>query len=119
MQNGLLIKYGEIAIKGNNRHQFENLLIRNIRDKIASVGSYRISKEQGRLLIESEGDECPISSVIEPLKKVFGIIGICPASVFTDDSLGVNLQPYGGISERNLWRASGSSHVQGGRAQSE
>ena len=87
MQNGLLIKYGEIAIKGNNRHQFENLLIRNIRDKIASVGSYRISKEQGRLLIESEGDECQISSVMEPLKKVFGIIGLCPASVFTDDSL--------------------------------
>lgn len=86
MQNGLLIKYGEIAIKGNNRHQFENLLIRNIRDKIASVGSYGISKEQGRLLIEPEGD-CQIDSVVEPLKKVFGIIGLCPASVFTDDSL--------------------------------
>lgn len=86
MQNGLLIKYGEIAIKGNNRHQFENLLIRNIRDKIAALGDYRISKEQGRLLIEPEG-ESRIDSVIEPLQKVFGIIGLCPASVFTEDSM--------------------------------
>lgn len=86
MQNGLLVKYGEIAIKGNNRHQFENLLIRNIKEKLAQIGSYRVSKEQGRLLIEPENGSS-IEEIIAPLQKVFGIIGLCPASVFTDDSL--------------------------------
>ncbi|MBQ7915898.1 MAG: tRNA 4-thiouridine(8) synthase ThiI [Firmicutes bacterium] len=86
MHNGLLVKYGEIAIKGNNRHQFENLLIRNIKEKLAKVGTYKVSKEQGRIFIEPENGSS-IDDIIAPLQKVFGIIGLCPASVFTDDSM--------------------------------
>ncbi len=86
MQNGLLVKYGEIAIKGNNRHQFENLLIQNIKERLEHLGRYAITKEQGRLLIEPVGKE-RIEEAIEPLSKVFGIIGLCPASVFTEDSM--------------------------------
>ena len=86
MQNGLLVKYGEIAIKGNNRHQFENLLIQNIKERLERLGRYAITKEQGRLLVEPVGEE-RIEDAIEPLSKVFGIIGLCPASVFTEDSM--------------------------------
>lgn len=86
MYNGLLVKYGEIAIKGNNRHQFENLLIHNIKEKLAQYGTYKVSKEQGRLLVEPESG-ASVEEIIAPLQKVFGIIGLCPASVFTDNSL--------------------------------
>ena len=80
------MKYGEIAIKGNNRHQFENLLIQNIKERLGRLGRYAITKEQGRLLVEPVGEE-RIEDAIEPLSKVFGIIGLCPASVFTEDSM--------------------------------
>ena len=66
MRNGILIKYGEIAIKGNNRRNFEGLLIANIRERLADIGQYRVSKEQGRLLVEplegSSADEASWAS---------------------------------------------------------
>ena len=86
MRNGILIKYGEIAIKGNNRRNFEGLLIANIRERLADIGQYRVSKEQGRLLVEPlEGSSA--DEAVPALQKVFGIVGISRASIFTDDSL--------------------------------
>ena len=43
MEKGLLIKYGEIAIKGNNRCQFENVLIMNIAAAVRGVGFAAVS----------------------------------------------------------------------------
>lgn len=76
MKNIYLIKYGEIAIKGNNRYLFENALLSNIKKSIKKMGDFHIQKEQGRILIEPEND-VDSEEVIEQLKKVFGIVGIC------------------------------------------
>ncbi|MBQ4384006.1 MAG: tRNA 4-thiouridine(8) synthase ThiI [Firmicutes bacterium] len=97
MRNGLLLKYGEIAIKGNNRKLFENLLIKNIENQLRSVGDYRVTKEQGRILVEpktiqleegasSEGTSS-VEDAIPVLQKVFGIVGISPVTIFKDNSL--------------------------------
>jgi thiamine biosynthesis protein ThiI len=97
MRNGLLLKYGEIAIKGNNRKLFENLLIKNIENQLRSVGDFRVTKEQGRILVEPKAgqpDEMPSSApaasvedAIPALQKVFGIVGISPVTIFKDNSL--------------------------------
>ncbi len=89
MEKGLLIKYGEIAIKGNNRYQFENVLIMNIKHALMPVGDFWISKEQGRFLAEPR-EELPdtwVREAIERAGKVFGVIGVSPVDVFDDDSL--------------------------------
>ncbi len=89
MEKGLLIKYGEIAIKGNNRYQFENVLIMNIKHALMPVGDFWISKEQGRFLVEPR-EELPDTWVREAIERagmVFGVIGVSPVDVFDDDSL--------------------------------
>lgn len=71
-----LIKYSEIGIKGNNRHIFEDILVRNIKTALKSLGDEsRVKKADGRIYVESESDP---EDVISCLKKVFGIAGICP-----------------------------------------
>ncbi len=89
MEKGLLIKYGEIAIKGNNRYQFENVLIMNIKHALTPIGDFWISKEQGRFLVEprEELPETWVREAVERAGKVFGVIGVSPVDVFDDDSM--------------------------------
>ncbi len=89
MEKGLLIKYGEIAIKGNNRYQFENVLMMNIKHALVPVGDFWISKEQGRFLVEPR-EELPdtwVRDAVERACKVFGVIGVSPVDVFDDDAM--------------------------------
>lgn len=78
MFKAFLIKYGEIGIKGKNRHLFENALVKQIKYALKPIeGEFQVTKEQGRVYIEvlSEYD---YDEVIDSLQKVFGIVGICP-----------------------------------------
>ncbi|MCD8151636.1 MAG: THUMP domain-containing protein, partial [Clostridiales bacterium] len=78
MFQAFLIKYGEIAIKGKNRHVFEEALIRNISHALTPVeGEFEITTERGRIYITAAGDY-DYEETVEALKKVFGIVGICP-----------------------------------------
>ena len=81
MYDSLLIKYGEIGIKGNNRHVFEDALVKRIREALASVdGDYTITKERGRIYVNAAGD-WHFDEAVEALRHVFGIVGICPVMV--------------------------------------
>lgn len=78
MFKSFLIKYGEIGIKGKNRYLFEDALVKQIKHALKKVeGEYEVSKQQGRIYVEvlSEYD---YEETIDALKKVFGIVGICP-----------------------------------------
>jgi len=76
MQDILLIKYGELALKGDNRSFFENKLIKNIKHALSDFKKVKVEKTHGRIYVECDGD---IEEVIERLKKVFGIVGITKA----------------------------------------
>ncbi len=77
MKNVFLIKYGELAIKGKNRHLFENKLVVNITRNLKSIGEFIVSKEQGRIMVEAvENDKIDVSQVLDRLSRIFGIIGI-------------------------------------------
>ena len=87
MGKGILVKYGEIAIKGNNRAIFENVLIKNIKHALRDLGKLWIEKEQGRLFIPAPktGTEEWMERAVSGLQNVFGIIGICPVDVLEND----------------------------------
>ncbi|MDD3141434.1 MAG: tRNA 4-thiouridine(8) synthase ThiI, partial [Lachnospiraceae bacterium] len=73
-----LIKYGEIGIKGKNRYIFEDALVRQMRFALQEVdGTFEVRKSQGRIYVECDGDY-DYEETIESLKRVFGIVGICP-----------------------------------------
>ncbi len=84
MSNAFLIKYGEIGIKGKNRHLFEDALVRQIKHALRPIeGAFQVTKEQGRIYIESL-EECDQEEVTERLQCVFGIVGICPVEIRED-----------------------------------
>ncbi|WP_461812389.1 tRNA uracil 4-sulfurtransferase ThiI [Faecalimonas sp.] len=73
-----LIKYGEIGIKGKNRYIFEDALMRQIRFALKDVeGTFNVHKAQGRVYVDCDG-EFDYDETVAGLKRVFGIVGICP-----------------------------------------
>ena len=84
MYHRFLIKYAEIALKGKNRSLFEDALIKQIRLQLKKVeGEYQVTKQQGRIYVECLS-EYDFGDVVEALKKVFGIVGICPVIKIED-----------------------------------
>lgn len=85
MYKAFLIKYGEIAVKGKNRYLFEDALVNQIRFVLEEVeGEFNVRKEQGRIFVEAQS-EYDYEETIEALKRVFGIVGICPVVQMEDN----------------------------------
>lgn len=70
--NGILIHYGEIALKKGNRRRFEFQLIKNLRAKLRGDGICSIERLPGRIFIALQGD-VPRESIRENISKVFGV----------------------------------------------
>ena len=80
-----LIKYGEIAVKGKNRHIFEDTLLSQIQNALRRVeGEFHVSKENGRMYVETLG-AYDYEELMGALTKVFGIVGICPMVRLEDE----------------------------------
>lgn len=73
----VLLRYGELALKGKNRGQFENRLLTNVRQALADFPGLRVRRAYGRLLVEL-GD-VPFAEVAERLGRVFGLVSFSPA----------------------------------------
>lgn len=80
MYKAFLIKYAEIGIKGKNRYIFENALRDHIKNALKNLGDYLVTKEQGRIYIECP-DGYDYEDTVEALKRVFGIVQICPVMI--------------------------------------
>ncbi len=80
LYKALLVKYGEIGVKGKNRGRFENALTEQIKFHLSRLGEFEVSREQGRIFIECP-DGYDYDDTIEELGKVFGISGISPVAV--------------------------------------
>ena len=76
----ILLKYGEIALKGLNRPKFEQKLIDNINSTLAPLGKFSVKKAQSTIYVEALDENIDMTETIERLKKVFGIVNICPAT---------------------------------------
>jgi len=84
----LLIKYGEIALRGKNRPIYENMLIAAIRKAAEKAGTYFVKKEQGRFLVEPVyGEPIDYDALVPLLQNVFGVVAICPGLKTEDQSI--------------------------------
>ncbi len=82
-----LIKYGEIAIKGKNRHLFEDALVRQIVYALKGVeGEFHVYKSQGRIYVDCDPGY-DYEETVEALQKVFGIVGFSPVMKTEDQGL--------------------------------
>ena len=86
-ENVLIVKYGEIAIRKNNRKFFVEKLLRTIRRNLDGLGDFYVVKEQGRLIVEDRGGEIDFDQVIPKIICIMGIIGVSPGVRTKDQSL--------------------------------
>lgn len=78
MKKVILVRYGEIALKGLNRPVFEDKLIKNIRRALNGMGKIAVIKSQSRIYVEPETEEYEFEAALEKLAKVFGIVSVSP-----------------------------------------
>jgi len=76
MKKIILVRYGEIVLKGLNRPVFEQKLMANIKKALGGTQDFYIKKSQARIFIEPRHDEVDFEGAIEILRKVFGIISL-------------------------------------------
>lgn len=91
MKEIILVKYGEIILKGLNRPLFENILIKNIKNAIKDLGQIKVFKAQAAIYIEPEDENVSISKIMVRLSKIFGIISITRACVVEKDIEKINI----------------------------
>ncbi len=84
MKEIVLVKYGEIILKGLNRPVFENILIKNIKNALRSLGEISVTRAQAAIYVEPS-ENVDIDDVIERLTKIFGILSITRAGVVEKD----------------------------------
>ena len=64
MKKLIVIRYSEIALKGKNRHWFEDTLVRNIHTQVSPLETIKIYKIHGRIIIEPVGNIENITSIL-------------------------------------------------------
>lgn len=85
MYKAFLLKYGEIGVKGKNRHLFEDALVKSVERALEDVdGKFSVTKESGRIYAVA-GTEFDYDEVIGRLKKIFGLVWICPVFQIEDN----------------------------------
>ncbi len=85
MKEIILIKNGEIALKGLNRNTFEEILIKNIRFRLKKLGKFEIRRSQSTIYIEPKEDGIDFEAAVERIRKIFGIAAFTRAAVAEKD----------------------------------
>ena len=85
MKEIILAKYGEIALKGDNRASFEDILMRNIRRRLRTLGRFELTRRQSTIYIDPLDEDCDMDKAVECVKKIFGIGAIQRCAVFPKD----------------------------------
>lgn len=84
MKEIILLKLGEIVLKGLNRRKFEDKLIGNIRKQLKDCGGFTIKNAQSTIYVFPKEDFLYDEAIIK-LKKVFGIVSIVRAKELPKD----------------------------------
>lgn len=96
MKEILLIKNGELALKGLNRFTFEDALVKNLRRRLRDLGECEIRKSQSAIFVEPRGDSFDFETALARVSKVFGVAGFSRACVCekTMESILSSCAPY-------------------------
>ena len=94
MKEVILIKLGELVLKGLNRRSFEAALVKNIRHRIDSLGGFDIRVAQSAVYVTPRDDGEDLEEAVEKIGKVFGIAAFSRACM-TDKSMDAILQASG------------------------
>ena len=85
MKEIILVKYGEMALKGLNKKTFEDILIKNIKRRLKGLGHFQLTSAQSTTYITPLDEDIELEDVAERVGKIFGIAAYCRACVCEKD----------------------------------
>lgn len=85
MNDILLLKLGEIVLKGLNRKSFEQKLMGNIRRRLVPIGKFKVSCMQSTVYVEALEEDADMDAAFEAVQKVFGVVKISRAAACEKD----------------------------------
>lgn len=80
MKEIILVKDGELALKGLNRSTFEDILVKNMRRRLSPLGKFAFTKSQSTVMIEPLEEGIDLDEAAGRLTRVFGIAGFSRAA---------------------------------------
>lgn len=81
MKEILLLKDGEIVLKGLNRRSFEDVLKKNLKNTLRSLGRFEITSAQSTIYVKPLSDDIDLDEACDRVSKVFGIVAFSRAAV--------------------------------------
>ena len=78
-QEMLLLKLGEVVLKGQNRRAFEDRLLANVRRRLKPCGSFQIYLRQSTIYAEPAMDNCDMDTAWTACRQVFGVVSAARA----------------------------------------
>lgn len=87
MKEIILIKNGELVLKGLNRNTFEDVLIKNIKKALSAneIGQFKFTKSQSTIICEAVDEDTDLDDVVDVISHVFGIAALSRAAVCEKD----------------------------------
>jgi thiamine biosynthesis protein ThiI len=85
MNDIILLKEGEIALKGLNKRVFEDAFIRNIKHRLNALGKFEYSASQSTVYIKPLSDGIDVEEAVNRVSKVFGAAALCRAVAVEKD----------------------------------
>lgn len=87
MKEIILLKDGEIVLKGLNRRSFEDVLKKNIKFALASAGRFEITSAQSTIYVKPLSEDADLDEACERISRVFGIVSFSRAAVCDEKTL--------------------------------
>ena len=81
MQETILIKLGELVLKGLNRKNFESVLLKNIRRRLLGLGEFEVKSAQSTIYVIPKNEDADLDAAEEKIGKIFGIVAYSRACV--------------------------------------
>ncbi|MFD3258472.1 tRNA uracil 4-sulfurtransferase ThiI [Paenibacillus lentus] len=96
----LLLRFGEITVKGRNRSRFEKAALAHVQDLLRAFPATEIKKEYGRIYVVLNGESA--TKITDVLKNVFGVTSISPVKVASSDIEEITAQAIDFIESMNI-----------------
>ena len=75
----LLLKLGEVVLKGLNRRTFEDKLVTNVRRRMRRCGTFQVYIRQSTIYVEPQREDCDMEAALSAARQIFGIVSVVRA----------------------------------------
>ena len=85
MKEIILLKSGEIALKGLNRSTFEDVMAKNARRRLQPLGEFKLWHAQSTTYVEPLTEGVDMEEAVRRLQTVFGVVAVTKSCVVEKD----------------------------------